>query len=420
AAVEHVVEMARFDEATSLAAAVGAGGAGGAGGPDPDDLRRVATTIAAFHARATPTVRDEDDRAAAARAIERLATEDAELTALLDDPADRATLHAVQRRLRTFVRDRADVLGSRARGGLVRDGHGDLRAEHVLLGDPVRIVDRIEFRDDLRRVDVADDLAFLVMDLAASGAPDAADVLLAAYRDAGGDAGDDALVAFFAARWALVRAKVARLRERDDPAARAADLRESARMLATAERFAWRTLAPLVLVVSGPSGSGKSVLAAEIARRSGLEVCSSDVVRKERAGLDPTARGGEELYGPGTGPATYAELGRRARAVLERAPGVIVDATGLRRVDREALAGALGDRWGDALHVACTAPRAVLQERLERRLSEPGRVSDAGPEVGLAQVVEPLDEVPADRLLPTRTDRPVDRIVAAVTAALDA
>jgi hypothetical protein len=47
----------------------------------------------------------------------------------------------------------------------VVDGHGDLRSEHVLLTDPVQIVDAVEFDPGLHIADVACDLGFLAMDL---------------------------------------------------------------------------------------------------------------------------------------------------------------------------------------------------------------------------------------------------------------
>ena len=40
------------------------------------------------------------------------------------------------------------------RAGRVRDGHGDLRAEHVLLEHGVEIVDCLEFDPALRVIDV--------------------------------------------------------------------------------------------------------------------------------------------------------------------------------------------------------------------------------------------------------------------------
>ncbi|EHN10575.1 hypothetical protein PAI11_25730 [Patulibacter medicamentivorans] len=414
AAVEYVVEMRRFDEARTLRALLDDGA------DVSSEIERVAATIAGFHERARRIRRPARTAMAEASAKRMIAADDVELTGLLRGPLDAARLHAIDRRLRTFVRDHAEELADRGRRGMVREGHGDLRAEHVLLDGDVRIVDRIEFRDDLREIDVADDVAFLVMDLVALGRPDAARSFVDAYRAHHGDPGSDALIAFYAAHRALVRAKVALLRD-PDSARQRPDLLEARRLLAVAEGFAWRTRQPLALIVSGPSGVGKSRLAATLARRSGFAVCSSDVVRKQAAGLAPEARGGPELYRPGSGPATYAALGRRAAEVLERDGGVIVDATCLRRADRDALREGLAGWHSAAVHVACIAPEHVLQERLARRLREPDRVSDATPEIGRAQAAaaEPLDEVPADRLVTVRTDRPCDRTVAAIAAILD-
>ena len=75
---------------------------------------------------------------------------------------------------------------------IVRDGHGDLRCEHVLVRPAVRVVDRIEFDPALRRTDVAADLAFLTMDLEAHGQASAARELVRAYDAAGGSSGSEA------------------------------------------------------------------------------------------------------------------------------------------------------------------------------------------------------------------------------------
>ena len=42
---------------------------------------------------------------------------------------------------------------ARAGAGLVRDGHGDLRAEHVCSSDGIEIVDCVEFDPGLREQD---------------------------------------------------------------------------------------------------------------------------------------------------------------------------------------------------------------------------------------------------------------------------
>ena len=81
----------------------------------------------------------------------------------------------------------------------------------------------------LRRIDVAADLAFPLMELHEAARADLADALVRAYRAAGGDPGSDALLAFFAAYRAEVRAKVALLRaEQRGPAAAEPDARACA------------------------------------------------------------------------------------------------------------------------------------------------------------------------------------------------
>ena len=75
---------------------------------------------------------------------------------------------------------------------------------------------------------MADDLAFLVFDLAARGGERFGKVLVDAYRDAGGDPGPDALIDFYAAYRALVRAKVALLRGAQLPGANAEHGQQSA------------------------------------------------------------------------------------------------------------------------------------------------------------------------------------------------
>ena len=78
-------------------------------------------------------------------------------------------VQSLERFAHAFVTAHAQTFADARQPGQVREGHGDLRAEHVLLGDRVRIVDCVEFDPGLRELDVADDLAFLVFDLAARG-----------------------------------------------------------------------------------------------------------------------------------------------------------------------------------------------------------------------------------------------------------
>jgi predicted kinase len=308
----------------------------------------------------------------------------------------------------------------------VRDCHGDLRAEHVIVpsrGD-LYVYDCVEFNPALRQIDVAADIAFLVMDLARLGAEDSARELIEDYRLAGGDPGDDALVSFFAAYRAWVRAKVACLRALELPGRdpeRARSEAEARQLVGLGHRFAWRARRPLLLVISGVAGSGKTTLARRLAEISGWPYVSSDLTRKRLAGLGPTERGSERHYSPELTARTYAEMGSAARSELARHGCAIVDATFHRRSERAAFRDRLGDPSGPLLVVDCTAPAEILFERARRRRLEPDRVSDAGGEVvrrPLAEL-EPADEGWYGERVELSTARPVEQLVVEVEAFVD-
>ena len=176
-AVDYVVEMRRYDEDRTLAALVARGQV------SDRQLDDVGTALAGFHRRCRP--RPGVDGADAAR--HEIGDNLAELEPLLADR--RFRLGELARFLHAFILAHAPMLDARSASGHVREGHGDLRAEHVILGGELSIVDCVEFDRSLRTVDVADDLAFLVMDLCARGAEPLARRVIDAYRAAGGDCG---------------------------------------------------------------------------------------------------------------------------------------------------------------------------------------------------------------------------------------
>jgi predicted kinase len=256
------------------------------------------------------------------------------------------------------------------------------------------------------------------MDLQRLGAARLAGELVDAYRAHGGDPGDDGLLAFYAAQRAWVRAKIELLRAAQIEAAggSAAGARDGAeRLLALARRFAWRARQPLLLVVCGLSGSGKSHLIGALAAASGLRAITSDGVRKELAG---EWGGADLLYSHERNSQTYVELGRLAATELERSGAVMVDATFRHREDRRAFAHAAGDAFAAARFVECVAPRELRLRRVRRR-SATRNPSDATPAVAAAQEFYPLDEIPASAHLPLRTDRPAGSSVAEVERWLD-
>jgi aminoglycoside phosphotransferase family enzyme/predicted kinase len=413
-AVDYLVEMRRYDERRTLAAKLECG-----------ELKRgevvtFARVLARFHADA----RRVAVSGVPVLAVERRMTENFhELLAIVEQRAEVEWVLALERFAHAFVVAHAQMLDARARRGFVREVHGDLRVEHVLLDETLEIVDCIEFDRGLRELDVADDLAFVVMDLVANGGERFARTLVRAYRDAGGDPGEDRLIAFYAAYRALVRAKVALLRCAQHPASSSEHGNESAAardLLALAERFAWRARLPLVIVICGLPAAGKSHLAQALADVSHLPNLSSDVTRKRLAGIRPQQRAGAGVYGADFNRMTYAELGRRAAKETIARGGALVDATFRHRADRDAFGEAFGDA-APLLFVECRAPARVLAERAAQRDRQPARVSDASLSVVMREssAWEPLDELAPEAHVTLRSDRPVEAELEDLRALLD-
>ncbi|MGA2319176.1 MAG: AAA family ATPase [Solirubrobacteraceae bacterium] len=408
-AVEYAVEMRSFNEQDTLAGLI-----------ETDSLTlahvtAVARLLADFH-RSAPVVVDSDPD----RVLDSWRGNLAELERTEHPP--QWHLEGLADFGEAFVKAHAPELRRRALLGLIRDGHGDLRCEHVLMTGAVRVVDRIEFDPDLRRTDVACDLAFLAMDLEAHGQRWAAEELISAYRRAGMDPGGEALRCFYAVHWALVRAKVALIAAEQHPGERGAEqLEQATRLWSLSERLCWRARAPLALVICGPAASGKSVLAAELSRRSEMPVVSSDAVRKRLAHLGPSEAGRAEHYSARFTRATYEQLGRDALLALRRNDSVIVDATCRSRSDRALLLGMLAETGVRRLAIRCEVPLELALERAARRLGDPQRVSDATPQIAEEQfrAFEELDERTDGSILRLDTAQALDLQIAEVARAVD-
>jgi aminoglycoside phosphotransferase family enzyme/predicted kinase len=416
-AVDYVVEMRRYDERRTLAARVE--GAEVTPGGLARELVSLARLIAGFHAKAERVAPEEWVPAVRAR----LAQNFSELDAVLGSASDAQRVRALQRFSDAFLAIAAERFEERARSGRVVEGHGDLRADHVLLDGVVRVVDCIEFDRRMRELDVADELAFLQMDLSARGGEALARCFIDAYREAGGDPGPPRLIAFYACFRALVRAKVAFVRARQEPVAGALQGGEgaaAARLLALAERFAWESRLPLVAVICGVPASGKSHLARRLASASGLPRLSSDVVRKRDAGVRTGERAPRAAYAAAVNRRTYLELGAAAAQEARNRGGALVDATFRHRADRDAFREAFANA-APLVFVECAAPPEVLAERARRRDAEPASESDASLPIVVREQRrwEPLSEIAPGSRTKLRSERPLADQLAAVSTALD-
>jgi len=274
----------------------------------------------------------------------------------------------------------------RLRDGFTRECHGDLHLRNlVVLGERVRAFDCLEFNSNLRWIDTASDVAFLLMDCSVRGRHDLGYAFLDGYLTGSADYEGAALSAFFQVYRSMVRAKVVALRleelgESDDQA--------SAERLALHLDWADERLhrgPGMLLLMCGFSGSGKSHLAERLVPRLPMVRVRSDVLRKARAGLGPHDRSHSPLdgglYTEAQTQAVYAEMLRVSEKLLEAGENVLVDATFLDRRSRSVFQAAAAGLGTDCVIVHCQAPQATLDDRVRSRERKGECVSEAGPEV---------------------------------------
>lgn len=296
--------------------------------------------------------------------------------------------------------------GERRQAGRMREGHGDLRLEHIYFPslspvDPV-VIDAVEFSERLRSGDVALDIAFVAMELDAERRPDLAEYFLYRFARESNDYDFYPLLDFYICYRALVRTKVACLLAEDpttppEKARRKQD--EAARLLELAFVHAVpkeRSTRPAVIAVGGVTGTGKSTLAEALARGLGLPVVSSDRVRKYLADIPAMERGPEQIYSPAHTGRTYEELLRRAEIVLQSGRGVILDATFSDRRWRERVRELATTHRAPFLFVEATCDETTLRDRVRARATGPSE-SDADLRV-LDQMHATFDKV--DELSP--------------------
>ena len=200
--VEWLVVMRRLPHELMLDRALRSGG------PERRDLDRVALRLTQFYGGLAP---EPVSPAAHRRGFEEeILVSRRELAR----PAFARDVDLVDRtagRLTDFLAARPEVLTERQRAGRIVEGHGDLRPEHICLEREPVIIDGLEFSRRLRLVDPADELAFLALECAMLGEPEARTRLQRRYEDLTDDRPPDALVGWYTTFRAFLRARLAAL-----------------------------------------------------------------------------------------------------------------------------------------------------------------------------------------------------------------
>jgi len=352
--VDWVVRMARVppDDFLDVRAA--------SSGLPPSLLDQIADAVAAWHMSLPPVPGVRPDMEAITRgnvasAIEA-ALPDPEVTAWRDAMLAWLTAHAAWR-------------AARAAAGFVRRCHGDLHLGNLCLwrGRPV-LFDALEFDEALATIDVAYDLAFLLMDLEHRVDRPAANRVLNRYVARTGDADLAGGLPGFLSMRAMVRAHVE---------ARSGHADRVDTYLADAARFL-SPPAPIMIAIGGLPGTGKTTVARAVAPRLGAApgalVLRSDEIRKRQHDVEPERRLPPSAYTEEKSTAVFRELASLANLAARGGHAVIADATFMDPAHRSMIETAARQANVPFIGIWLTAPRDVLEQRIGART---GDASDA-------------------------------------------
>ncbi|CAH1000693.1 hypothetical protein LEM8419_01827 [Neolewinella maritima] len=173
--VDYAVAMRRIDRRWEMEALLNRDAV------SPADIDRIAERLAAFHAGVVLT----DALFNPIEVLDRLTDilRYADRLEPLIGPTGLDEIRAGISVARSVLRAFHARFHQRAVDGFTVDGHGDLHTGNIFLehGRPI-LFDCLEFADDLRRIDVLDEVAFLYVDLEARGRTDLAERFAASYR----------------------------------------------------------------------------------------------------------------------------------------------------------------------------------------------------------------------------------------------
>jgi uncharacterized protein len=374
-ALEYAVKMREFRQ-EALASRILARGE-----LSPADIDALAARVAAFHGTIAVAAAEGDFGApeellrvtrqnfAQMRPLLAAVEEDDEIDALC---AWTEREHAARRG--AFLRRRRD--------GFVRECHGDLHLGNIARIDGELVIfDCIEFNAAMRWIDVMSEVAFTVMDLENRRRADLSYRFLNAYLEQTGDYAGLGVLRFYLVYRALVRAKVARLRAQQLDAGAASALHVEYRgYVSLARRYA-RAPRPALILAHGFSGCGKTTLSQPLLESIGAVRIRSDVERKRLHGLDARTRQGggvdRGLYTPAVTRATYQRLATLAREVVSTGGVAIVDATFLRRWQRDLFYDVATELAIPLVIVDFVAQESTLRTRIAQRAATGADASDA-------------------------------------------
>ncbi len=216
-----------------------------------------------------------------------------------------------------FLEENKDIFINREESGFIKNGHGDLRLEHIYFNEDesIGLIDCIEFNKRFRFNDIVSEAAFLSMELDSLNYIDLSDSFLAGFFSVFSDEITLKLINYYRCYLSYVRAKVTcfLLDDKDESWPMYQEkVNEVKRFIDMATIYAL-SFDKNSIMFFGLMGTGKSKNAINFSKRFPTALFSSDIIRKELQGLDINNRQyvdwGTGIYSEENSIKVYDEIG---------------------------------------------------------------------------------------------------------------
>ena len=364
----------------------------------PEKVVELAERAAELHGKIA--VSSETDVFGSPDCVSKWALENfQQLEAKLSGAERLARLSGLKQWTEDWFADHRGLLQARKEDGFVRECHGDLHLGNITeIEGEVVLFDGIEFNDEIRWIDVINEMAFLFSDFEHRGAEGLGWVALNRYLEMTGDYAGLELFAFYRLYRLMVRAKIDSLRLAQE----GLDQDEREELESEVEVYLKQGEAvtalgkPTLVLMRGLSGSGKSYISSRLIGELQAVRIRSDVERKRLFRVAELASSGSEvgegIYSADASRRTFERVETLARSVLTSGYHTIVDATFLKSDLLERFRALAVDCGVRVRVLDVRAPEKLLRERLGLR-AERGRDASEADQSVLTEQLKKYEEL---------------------------
>ncbi len=299
---------------------------------------------------------------------------------------DTDSYNFIKKESRLFLDNHKELFNDRYINGFVKNGHGDLRLDHIYFNDDgtIGLIDCIEFNKRFRFNDIVSELAFLSMELDLSKNIPTSDAFSKGFLGELNDPNSLLLLNYYKSYLAYVRAKVAAFTlDSLDPLSTTykGKVIELKRLIDLSAYYIMIANKPTTLLFFGLMATGKSKNATLFSDTFPVNKISSDIVRKTISNVNLTDKVyvdfDADIYSKEVSYKLYEEISKMVNDSLSIGRSSIIDAS---FTDSKYYDIVKSNIKSSLFNIKFTTSEEVISIRLKSRLNRT-TVTDGRPQI---------------------------------------